>query len=313
MLLRLTVFIDESGYSELAIATWQALLEYSFCAPCGLNSMTERVEHFKEFWESEVPRIGEDGSFGWRYFCENGETSATSETLVDGSDTDLDDTDLFRSWTRAEQARNRASRTPARTEDEVVEDDPFRVILFSDIEKFLVALPPPSKSGALYLLLLDLFLLFCRLPPITNSELPISREWSNDPFIGEATSQVDSEILRQEFSNAAFGEATDDAHQSIESILRTFPQNFQNSSDELFSGCWFKRLKAWKDLYSGDNGPFTYKMVRNILKRLVQMPEGDHLAEYYLAFEWINEPQTVKKVAKTLLKQFPLSLRLYNA
>jgi hypothetical protein len=47
--------------------------------------------------------------------------------------------------------------------DEVTEDDPYRVILASDIEGFLVFLPQASRW-----LFLDAFVIFSGLPPVSG-------------------------------------------------------------------------------------------------------------------------------------------------
>ena len=67
---------------EIAIAIWQAQLEFNCLAP--LNSQNhankcqepfeeeEKVSSFQHFWESEVPRVGEDGAQGWAAFDRSG-------------------------------------------------------------------------------------------------------------------------------------------------------------------------------------------------------------------------------------------------
>jgi hypothetical protein len=100
----------------------------------------------------------------------------------------------------------------------------------------------------------------------------------------------------------------------ISSIFSSAPgSNFQNSPETFFSISWFKSIPAWQAIYNGDNGPVKYQFLRNTLKQLLQVHFTDDLAEYYLGFEWRNEPETIRKVSKGLLKQNPSSLRLYNA
>jgi hypothetical protein len=75
---------------------------------------------------------------------------------------------------------------------------------------------------------------------------------------------------------------------------------------------WFQ-LGNSRERSSGDNGPLFYHWIRNCLTQLVQNYFQEDLAEYYLAFEYRNEPGTIKKTAKGLLKQHPACLRLYNS
>ncbi|PQE13191.1 hypothetical protein CJF30_00003107 [Rutstroemia sp. NJR-2017a BBW] len=181
VLLRFTVFVRESGFVELAVAIWQSLLELNFYGRNTSLSPDEAVKSLGEFWESEVPRIGETGSLGWHKFLETGDDSAVPEGETDEPEMPLKGEDVFASWVTAERSRAKASRLPARTLDDTVEDDPYR---------------------------------------------------------------------------------------------------------------------SW---------------VRNTFKQLTQIYPDDDFMEYYLAFEWCNEPDGIKKVAKALLKQHSSNLRLYNA
>ena len=58
-----------------------------------------------------------------------------------------------------------------------MEDDPFRVILFSDIEDTIYPLPKDSEN--LRESLIDAFLRFCRLPPVTSKH----SDWNSDTFV----------------------------------------------------------------------------------------------------------------------------------
>ena len=71
IMLRLTLFIREAGYTELAVAIWQGLLEMNFSAPNQPFTKSALMDSFKDFWESEVSRIGEAGSLGWKHFAAN--------------------------------------------------------------------------------------------------------------------------------------------------------------------------------------------------------------------------------------------------
>lgn len=306
ILLRLTTFMRESGYAELAVAAWQGLLEFNFFAPSKSMPLREKIEHFKEFWESEVPRVGEDAALGWAHFVENEGSSEAPDPRDDEKGNLLGNSNLFKTWAAAEHIRTGVSRAPARTMDEVVEDDPYRVILTSDIEDFLI----PFTSDDLRRALLDAFLLFCRLPP-TGSLNNASREWSDDPFIAASLLESDSAwIGRQCFPQR---DRLEEGQIDISSIFQTPSTNIQSSPESMFGVSWFKSICSWRDIYGGDNGPVQYTWLRNSLKQLLQAYYTEDLAEYYLAFECRNEPETIKKVSKSLLKQHPSSLRLYNA
>lgn len=81
--------------------------------------------------------------------------------------------------------------------DEVVEDDPYRVIMFSDIEDFLIQLPPNPKG--LRRSCVDAFLLFCRLPPIATLDLEIAQKWVNDPLVRDELLECSSAWITNEY------------------------------------------------------------------------------------------------------------------
>ena len=309
VLLRLTVYMRTSGYSELGIATWQGLLEFNYFAPGMPDDPNERVILFKDFWESEVPRVGEDGSLGWRKYVESIDSSEPPPALVDEAGDKLNDQDIFRSWAKSERLRSRISQFPARTMDEVTEDDPFRVILFSDIEDLVIALP---TSELLRKQMIDAFLLFCGLPSIIHEEVR-SRLWSSDPFIVGESLDCDVENIKVANPRSTVDPDGNEPPPAISSIFNTRATNFVPSPESMFGSSWFISLPPWLERSGNDQNPVSYKWVRAALGQLSQVyPQTDFL-EYSLAIEWRNGPSTIKKASKALLKRHPSNIRLYNA
>lgn len=113
--------------------------------------------------------------------------------------------------------------------DEVVEDDPYRVIMFSDIEEFLVRLP--SQSEDLRNLCIGAFLLFCRLPPMASSHSEISRNWANDSFVRNELLECHPDWIINQYFTAKNRENEDDG---IPSFLQTSFPNCQVSPELLF-------------------------------------------------------------------------------
>ncbi|TVY38834.1 Protein NRDE2-like protein [Lachnellula occidentalis] len=306
--LRLTTFMREAGYSELAVAIWQGLLEVNFCAPKQATSTEESVRLFGDFWESEVPRIGDDGARGWRHYIENQDLPEV-DTLVEEEENSLDNRNLFQSWATNERLRCKDAFLPARTMDDVVEDDPFRVILFPDIEQFLIILPPNVEE--LRKGLLDAFLLFCRLPPLGVLDENTTQSYFTDPFVRNDLLECNSAWISNAYAKKTELEG---GNFDISTALDIPLSTYQSSPGTMFySKFWFKGIPDWRNRYAGECGPVSYKWTRNTLKQVIQSHFQEDLAEYYLAFEWRNEPETIKKIAKNLLKQHPSSLRLYNA
>ncbi|CZR66164.1 uncharacterized protein PAC_16065 [Phialocephala subalpina] len=302
--LRFSLFVRESGYSELSVAIWQGLLELNFCAPKQQLPQQESTKLFQQFWDSEVPRLGEDGALGWRKYLDNEDSSNGPDASTDEAHGSLQRSKIFKSWAAAERLRSKCSRMPARTMDEVIEDDPFRVILFSDIEDFLISLPNKFRTSCI-----DAFLLFCRLPVLaSNDEEP--RIWSMDQFIRNDLLDWGFAKLRQELSTT---EHTDDEAPGLTSSFQPMLPNSHATPESLFTASSLQQKPRWQEQYGGDHGPVPYRFIRNALKQLTQASFTEDLAQYYMAFESINEPETIKKIAKGLLKQHPSSLKLYNA
>ncbi|PGG96382.1 hypothetical protein AJ80_09837 [Polytolypa hystricis UAMH7299] len=307
LLLRLSLFLREAGFLEQAVGLWQALLEFNLFQPEGIDvagNIDTALAAFAEFWESEAPRIGEGGAKGWN----NTDNIAMGERS-DASGLSIDSRSVFKSWETSERHQMISSRLPARTLDDVQEDDPFRVILFSDIQDFLVPFTKPSMTE----MLIDTFLLFCRLPPIApygKSDVPT--QWRGDPFICNLPlDQLDSNFS-QWFSD--LHAASDDSSRSSPTV---FPlHNFATSSDTLFGNGdeWFSVLQVWKSTYIDSTGQLDPEWIQLTLRQLTdRLPGYDQLAEYTVALEQARSPAEVKKLARSLLKKRPSSLRLYNA
>lgn len=331
VILRMTLFMREAGFSEHAVASWQAILEYIFFKPVGFQHQryqtggaleSHTISAFKEFWESEFPRIGEDRAQGWAtYKSHNGRPSEPKE---DAEDTFSDCGRVSEVWIQSERRRSLQSRMPARTIDKVEENDPYRVVLFSDLQCILV--DPPSHSSQE--LVITAFIAFCHLPSYL-SECVGSRSstWWQDPFFRNEKLYQSHLFLsnwRLKF-NAGETEmsASIDHHYNpirrdsfTEKPFRSCTPDYQLSPCSLFaaSDSWFSAFDSWEDECSEDRGPIVVQWVRQILKALVHRGAGgENLAEYYLALELRFSPSTVKKLAKSLIKNRPTSIRLYNS
>jgi hypothetical protein len=264
------------------------------------------VEVFGEFWESEVARVGEEGSKGWRAFVEAGGQAEPPEPKTEAAgEVPEGITDPFKAWAAAEQRASEKGRMPARTLDDGADDDPYRVIMFSDIRDLLVWFPsavlPQVKP-----LLAEAFLVFCGLPPagIAGERFAVMLD---DPFLGIKSQAFDIALTK------ADPETTPD-------LTRRTPEFRQQggsmaiSPDVLFSAdSWFRYLDKWASVFRPGDTQVDLPWVLRTLAFLVKDCGMEALAEYYLAMEWRNEPAKARKVAKGLLKQYGANIRLYNA
>ncbi|KAA8893364.1 NRDE-2, necessary for RNA interference-domain-containing protein [Sphaerosporella brunnea] len=319
---RTILLMNQAGYRENAIAALQAMLELNVFAPANTIPPTSQQEletllgHLEKFWDSEVPRIGEDNALGWASFVAAGEIGDSPDALKDDfQPLPLNPEDPFGSWADAEVEWSKKTGMPARTIDEVEEDDPYRVVLFADIKDFLFYFSSENvrKRTA------ETFLTLKGLPQLdlwsSNSEAVA------DSFLchGLATLRVESSETwfwpkkeRKWDIPAIIWEGMEPEKKAtmgdypFEFKLRNFPVGYEGV---------FCKAPIWLDgnehfrLSGTDNTAF----VRNALKSLVEKVGDESLALYYLAWEWANAPNGIKKVAKALLKRFKTSLQLWSA
>ena len=330
ILLRMTLFLRESGFSELGVAAWQAMLEYVFFRPAQFHSKEHKsgssfhqatLSAFEEFWDSEVPRIGENNSEGWaNYFRKQGD--APQPKIGESHPTGIVK-NMWQSWLHTERRHGLLARKPARTIDDVEENDPYRVILFSDIQPFLIDCPSEISQKSL----LDAFLAFCYLPTLETGGSAIkSRLWRENGFLRNESLYSPGSVLpiwriQTPKPHLHSSDDIDGRDNFLDSNSKTNALNFpvsiyQLSPDSLFSlkGSWFSPFGAWETDYSEDQGPLEKSWVFQTVKSLV-LPgvRGDNLAELLLALELRFSPDTVRKTSKILLKRQPSNLRLYNA
>ncbi len=330
MILRVTLFMRESGFVEQAVSGWQALLEYEYNKPFESQGSEHKgggpLHHatiltFESFWDSEVPRIGEDGCRGWASFSQ---ADGTPRAKTEDSSILEDAQDMWGSWVASERDRSLLTRSPARTIDDVVEDDPYRVILFSDIRPFLIDSPSLESRATC----LDAFLAFCHLPPCQDvGPDGRSRSWWRDGYLRNETLYTPTDALRPWTTAALENQTTKlksdqarESHSGLTLPRRSFfdlpLSDYQLSLDNLFAvaGSWFGAFEAWQKEFSEDHGPVEMTWILQTLKHLIGAGAGgDFLAEYFLALQLHLSPATVRKAAKDLLKERPSTLLLYNA
>jgi hypothetical protein len=282
--LRMTAMIQSAGYQELALAIWQALLEYHVMAPGNTEASIDDLVAFEEFWEGEAPRIGEVGANGRRKPCTESSTSTTTLLQKGASDS------VFEDFRKRETDCINKLRYPGRTSDEAGEDDAFHTIFFADIEEYLGIIP----AGTSISLLVEAFLCFCRLPPLPQSAVHQS-PWWRDPFLSQAVRQTGSLYDLPGSSSGMLQKIAKYSTCGLESI--------QMTSDILF-----------KERFILSGTRIQASFMRRLLKLVTTShPSEEVLGEYLLAFEFRHFPSDAFKTAKQLLKARPTSQRLYNA
>jgi tetratricopeptide (TPR) repeat protein len=279
LLLRLTSMAHDAGYQEVGLAVWQALFEHHLLqAETGSD-----LKAFEEFWESEVPRIGEPEAKGWKHSSADDTPPPGPPSLRDREAADA----VFEDFRKREVEATSVLRHPGRTSDDVAEDDAFHTIFFSDVEPYLTIVTPETPAT----LIIEAFLCFCGLPPLPH-RTPQQRTWWSDPFLQRQWHSASSDI--------------DDSMEFIKSIKRF--SNYSAKSFQMTTELLFEQS------FSLDRIQLDADFIRRLLKFLASDPVSeDIIGEYLLAFEAKHFPSEAFKTAKRLLKARPSSLRLYNA
>ncbi|PYI21436.1 DUF1740-domain-containing protein [Aspergillus violaceofuscus CBS 115571] len=305
LFLRLTLFMREAGFAEHAAALWQAVLEVVFFRPDSLkdrHDSKEVIPPFLDFWESEVARIGDVAAKGWKSGSKDLPTQQEFNPAFH-----LDSKKLIPSWAPCERERITNARLPAFSLNESEQDDPYRVILASDLDEILTLVWDVDSPS----LLLDGFLSFCRLPPIVTAENQSSNgRRTGDPF-------VRNEIMSPSiFKIDDWVSRASSADESTALSPFRYPQhNFISTLETLMpeQGTWFSSLDTWNTATSNSVFDVVPMWVRRALRLLVDAnPSNDDLAEFALCVEFACSSKDAKKFAKSLLKKRSSSLRLYN-
>ncbi|KAG5950961.1 hypothetical protein E4U53_004095 [Claviceps sorghi] len=306
--LRATRFTHDAGYKELAVASWQALLELNFFRPSDHQDESSRLASFRDFWESEVPRAGDAEAQGWRHYVDKSGQVDAPEPQKGRATENLCTGDVFKAWGHSERAHGDVARMPARTMDDGTEDDPFRVVIFSDIEPWLFSVPESCLQGRLEEELMDAFLIFCGLPPRYRSS-----EWTRLACADHFTFRAAR--LRGRPSDGA---TAVDMDGQIESQPRRPNFDASNGSLAMSPATLFSRTGWFNCFGRADGDPdadvlaVDMAWVLNTLKQLLHLADVQSLSLYYLGVTHVFRPSALKKTAKAVLKKYPHAAEVYN-
>lgn len=299
--LRMTCLIRDAGYGELAVAAWQALLELTFTRPTGepVTDTAELMLDFRDFWESEVPRIGENGAMGWRHFTEAEEMADLPEARTEVSPALPATKDVYKAWAAVETQKSRDATLPARTLDEGTEEDPFRVVMFADLEPLLFVIPSAVNTlSRVKASVLTGFLLFCGLPAPSLDVGDMIHELRSDPFIDRESARLERTDSRPDSDSEGEGRKPPE--------FSGPGRRFAETPDLLFSGT------NWFGFFHRDITP-EYDLALVATTQLATSFGYEPIAEYSMGLAWNKSPDTIRKTAKALLKKWPNNTALYNA
>lgn len=290
----------------MALSIWQAFLELHFFTPDSSHLQDlgdqDALFLFETFWDSEVPRIGELGAQGWAAYVARGSPQmlTVESSYIPNVQANLSDT--FRNWQITEEQHALQARRVDRMIDDSLEDDPFRVVFFSDISGLLLKLSGPRAKNTI----LQGFLAFCRLPPLSSSKpAPKTSIWWTDAFIRTEGLEGNDTYLRKMLQRRESDVSNNDRYALKANFDNTsnfyqrglfshFMGNFAISTDTLFANdlSWASCMDRWTKIYSDGEGPVELSWLRRVLRSLISTGAGgSDLAELYLAFEWTNSPE----------------------
>ncbi|KAI1608548.1 NRDE-2, necessary for RNA interference-domain-containing protein [Exophiala viscosa] len=284
LILRMTVFLWDAGYTEQAVGMWQAMLEYNLFRPNPITA-NDLIPALEQFWTGEVPRIGEEGAAGW-----SSNTNVEVKENADKQHPTLQALD-FASWAAAEFDLDRNAGLPARTLDDVSDDDPYRVLLFSDLSDFLFSIN--AEKGIR--LLQDAFLLFVGLPPLTTSSE--SRSWKHDPFVYGRTpsSSRFAPLLSSEKEMPSPSVVLPEIYFTIRAVIS--PPNSALPAAGRVAGVYLD---------------FVRRAVLQLTSSPIYGRSDELMMEYGVAIEAAIDLKSARKMARAFLKRKPDSMRLYN-
>eukprot|EP00118_Oscarella_pearsei_P007918 m.39800 g.39800 ORF g.39800 m.39800 type:complete len:1075 (+) comp32822_c0_seq3:5-3229(+) len=146
-------FLSQTGHSEKATACYQAQIEYNLFCPDEFSSMPAGGQRafLETFWDSGVPRFGQQGAKGWKKWNteqKQGRSSDSTEVMAagDGSDPPKEPNcvglGLTEAWLAVEQHREdwgwlpwQPDASKGETDDDLA--DPDRMVLYDDVSPSL--------------------------------------------------------------------------------------------------------------------------------------------------------------------------------
>jgi len=301
--LRLTRFLADTGFVELALAAWQATLELNLVRPTTVSGAGWDIPaSFQEYWESEIPRLGEAEWRGWAEFVADSNAQEPPPPKTSNTPPITPNTrDGYKAWHTVENQKSRDAAIPARTLDEGAEDDPFRVVMYSDFHDILPYFPT-SVIPSIRRQLLDTFLIFSHVPPSAQLDSVIG-EALKDPLLVRSVRTVPFTNL----SPAAYVDQPEEQQNKLPAFQYGIQQMTLTPEILFPSVQWFRYLEQMREIVSPDH----YQWVSTMLKQITRMEGVIGFGPYALAFESTNEPGSEKKSAKALLKLDPSNIDLY--
>ncbi|CAA7259932.1 unnamed protein product [Cyclocybe aegerita] len=316
---RIVTVIKNAGYAERAMAMFQAQAELTFNVPKKLSKMSleTQLDELEEFWDSEVPRAGEDGANGWSSWHSSKESqqsrqSPTRQNFVE--EPTIPDLDPYREWAKQELPSCRTLRLPTRSDSDT--QDPYSTILFSDVRPLLLNLTSERAKDAFRLAWLSV--LGLHVPGFslaTSHELDWDDRWNLDYLTN--THYLNSIFPADSNRNKL---ATDSVAGVVIGREREYSSPFGPVQ------CWTRGVSGPLDLTSAEPGKTSRRglwtagdvvgvnetVVRRIFASLGFGQNDEEWHALTLAFEVALNPKNAVKMSKSFLSSNQTSLPLWR-
>ncbi|KAI8825246.1 NRDE-2, necessary for RNA interference-domain-containing protein [Fimicolochytrium jonesii] len=321
---RACLLLYQSGFRERAVALYQAIIEFNCFCPPAFRTQTyeQRLGMFESFWESEVPRFGEDGAEGWAAnILKTGKPADAPAPPSPPPEMD-DEEDEYARFLYEETQQDYRNWLPLReAADDNGIDDPYRTVMFDDVSTLMFDVRHESTRQQL----IHNFLHLLSVP--LNGGISSSHLFFRDPFLhGELASHVSSmgfwppslDSLPMiadagHSANDSEDEADADPRAKLPDIpIKVWPQTPNTLSE---AGTWF-RLWTERDVHIVKSaGRGRHGFVNNILAQTQNMDpplQRDFLPLQYTLEAAFNAKRAAK-LAKQQLKTERQNLELWDA
>ncbi|TLS29563.1 hypothetical protein PpBr36_00393 [Pyricularia pennisetigena] len=306
--LRVTRYLQDSGFFETAVALWQAILELTFCRPSELvdSSAESCLLAFRDFWESEVPRFGEQDHQGWNAFASSDQDVPDPRMLAPPEPPKS--RDVYKAWASSERQRCLDISMPARAVDQDAVEDPLRVVMYSDIESFLFVIPS-SIVPHVRAQVAEALSQFCRLSS-TSDPHGLIQAARDDQFICGSHVHLQAAVDLRASEQTSVTLVQDHGPKKAPQFLHDEARMAFSTDLLVASSDWFSygTTTAVPDIPRD-----FHDWTSNTIQELALKHKVEELGELHLSLQWSQKPQNAKKTAKGLLKLYPTNTELYKA
>ncbi|EIW86838.1 hypothetical protein CONPUDRAFT_134183 [Coniophora puteana RWD-64-598 SS2] len=297
---RVALAFQQAGFYERATALFQAQAELSLqMPPASLNQpFNTCLDSLEEFWDSEMPRMGEPDAKGWASWITSGCRVTPHSPQRPLPRKPQESQDPFVGWYNEEAKDDATLRNPARTVDSRSENDAFAAVLFSDVRPLLIRITSDRSKKTFRLVWLSL--LGLHIPGFLDSLSPGS--WDDTWAVLHLSTSFMDAIFPP--TNASRNVTSDSHAGAIIGRERMYGSTFGPIKEWAFNtlrplDCVSKeRWRMWSTL---DTHHVDVAFVRGVFQQLRFDDEDYEWDEYALAFEASINVKGAIKLSRSLL------------